>query len=37
MMHYSFGDGLFNDGVYPNPDATYMQSVWMIPDIIDAM
>ena len=36
-MHYSFGDRrIFNEDI-ANPDASYMQDAFMIPDIIDAI
>ena len=37
MMHYSFGDSeIFNEKT-ANPDATFCQDPFMIPDIIDAV
>lgn len=37
MMHYSFGDStIFNEDT-ANPDATFCQDPFMIPDIIDAI
>lgn len=37
MMHYSFGDDpIFNED-RANPDATFFQDPFMIPDIIDAV
>lgn len=37
MMHYSFGDADFSNETFANPDATYCQDAFMIPDIVDAI
>lgn len=37
MMHYSFGDNPIFDEKTANPDATFCQDPFMIPDIIDAV
>ena len=37
MMHYSFGDSPVFSEENANPDATYFQDRFMIPDIIDAI
>lgn len=37
MMHYSFGDSTIFNEKTANPDATFCQDPFMIPDIIDAI
>lgn len=37
MMHYSFGDSTVFNEETANPDATFCQDPFMIPDIIDAI
>ena len=37
MMHYSFGDSTIFNEQTANPDATFCQDPFMIPDIIDAV
>ncbi len=37
MMHYSFGDSTIFNEETANPDATFCQDPFMIPDIIDAV
>lgn len=37
MMHYSFGDSTIFNEETANPDATFCQDPFMIPDIIDAI
>lgn len=37
MMHYSFGDSTVFNEETANPDATFCQDPFMIPDIIDAV
>lgn len=37
MMHYSFGDSMVFNEETANPDATFCQDPFMIPDIIDAI